>query len=389
MAHSLLPPFGLQGEELLEAYTHRSVRNDDSSDKLAFLGERLLNFAIARHWYENLPQISSQDLQEKTEQTLSDDLLRACIDKYELQRNLRRASQSDIGPDDARDFLNVYIGLLYTQAGVPGVQRWVSALIDPNESTPYNPFQGNGAGPASQSSLTAPLPSDPAPPLPPMPGPSQTSHSTPTLPPYSSPPGTPTSINASSGLVTLARFNEHVTQRLGQTVTWKVSDSGEAHRLLWTMTVLLDGQPKGTGQGHSQKVAKEQAIREAWTALGWDLSAPDTVNSQHQLLPPLSPLSPSVTLQSPSSLNAFVASSMNGDSSSISSSVTVAGFNEVAAKQHLQIAWDYARSGDPHMPTWRVTCLVNGNHMGTGVGRNKKESMLAAARDAWRNMGWP
>ncbi|KAF8346893.1 hypothetical protein F5887DRAFT_916194 [Amanita rubescens] len=223
-------------------------------DKLAFLGERLLNFAIARHWYENLPQISSQDLQEKTEQTLSDDLLRACIDKYELQRNLRRASQSDIGPDDARDFLNVYIGLLYTQAGVPGVQRWVSALIDPNESTPP-------------------------------------------------PPGTPTSINASSGLVTLARFNEHVTQRLGQTVTWKVSDSGEAHRVLWTMTVLsgfnevaakqhlqiawdyarsgdphmptwrvtclVNGNHMGTGVGRNKKESMLAAARDAWRNMGW------------------------------------------------------------------------------------------------------------------------
>jgi hypothetical protein len=123
----------------------------------------------------------------------------------------------------------------------------------------------------------------------------------------------------------------------------------------------VDGQPKGTGEGYSQKIAKEQAIREAWTALGWDLSAPGTVNSpQHQLL---SPLSPSVTLQSPPSLNAFAAS-VNSDNSSASSSITVAGFNEVAAKQHLQIAWSHAPSGDPHMPTWRSTCL--GENLTTG-----------------------
>lgn len=63
MAH-ILPLFPLEGEELLEAYTHKSLRREDShGDTLAFLGERLLNFAIARHWYENLPNISSQELQ--------------------------------------------------------------------------------------------------------------------------------------------------------------------------------------------------------------------------------------------------------------------------------------------------------------------------------------
>lgn len=63
MAHTL-HPFDLTGEELLEAYTHKSLRHEDShGEKLAFLGERLLNFAIARHWYENLPDISPQELQ--------------------------------------------------------------------------------------------------------------------------------------------------------------------------------------------------------------------------------------------------------------------------------------------------------------------------------------
>ena len=63
MAHTL-PPFALEGDELLEAYTHKSLRHEDShGDTLAFLGERLLNFAIARHWYENIPDISSQELQ--------------------------------------------------------------------------------------------------------------------------------------------------------------------------------------------------------------------------------------------------------------------------------------------------------------------------------------
>lgn len=70
MAHSL-PPFSLQGDDILEVYTHKSVRNEHSNgEKLAFLGERLLNFMIARHWYENLPDISPQELQVGSTQLL-------------------------------------------------------------------------------------------------------------------------------------------------------------------------------------------------------------------------------------------------------------------------------------------------------------------------------
>lgn len=33
--------------------------------------------------------------------------------------------------------------------------------------------------------------------------------------------------------------------------------------------------------------------------------------------------------------------------------------------------------------------LVNGEPKGDGTGRTKKESMLIAVRNAWRNLGWP
>ncbi|KAF8736820.1 hypothetical protein AX14_013838 [Amanita brunnescens Koide BX004] len=386
MAHTL-HPFDLTGEELLEAYTHKSLRHEDShGEKLAFLGERLLNFAIARHWYENLPDISPQELQDTTEQTLSDDLLQACIDKYGLHERLLRADGNDIGPDDCRDFLNVYAGGLYVQRSVSGVQQWVSTLIDPNGSPPFSPLDDTAEPGVPGPSLAAPLPPDPAPPLPSGPGPAET----PILPPYSPPPAAPTNINASSNPVTLARFNEYATVRQNHVITWETSRSGEAHRLLWTMTVLLDGQARGTGQAHSQKKAKELAVRDAWTAMGWDASAssmPSVMTSPEPLLLSLSPLSPPIPLQSPPNLTAL-AVNMTGNAAGTWESVTVAGFNEVAAKQHLQVTWQHNGTGDSHMPTWHSTCLLNGDPRGNGTGRTKKESMLLAVRDAWRNLGW-
>ena len=121
----------------------------------------------------------------------------------------------------------------------------------------------------------------------------------------------------------------------------------------------MDGQARGTGQAHSQKKAKELAVRDAWTAMGWDASAssmPSVMTSPEPLLLSLSPLSPPIPLQSPPNLTAL-AVNVTGNAAGTWESVTVAGFNEVAAKQHLQVTWQHNGTGDSHMPTWHSTCL--------------------------------
>lgn len=119
----------------------------------------------------------------------------------------------------------------------------------------------------------------------------------------------------------------------------------------------MDGQVKGIGHAHSQKKAKELAVREAWTAMGWDASAntPSAANSPESLLLSLTPLLPSVLL-SPPNLTALAAN-MSGNAAGAWESVTVAGFNEVAVKQRLLVTWQHTGTGDSHMPIWQSTCM--------------------------------
>lgn len=168
----------------------------------------------------------------------------------------------------------------------------------------------------------------------------------------------------------------------------------------------MDGQARGTGHAHSQKKAKELAVREAWTTMGWDASVntPGAATSPEPLLLSLTPLLPSAPLQSPPN-PAALAANVSGNAAGAWESVTIAGFNEVALKQRLLVTWQHTRTGDSHMPVWQSTCigenfnhshlifltvhLVNGEPKGDGTGRTKKESMLLAVRNTWRNLGWP
>jgi len=97
---------------------------------------------------------------------------------------------------------------------------------------------------------------------------------------------------------------------------------------------------------------------------------------------------PSGPLQSPPNLT-VLAANVSGNAAGAWESVTIAGFNEVAIKQHLLVTWQHTGTGDSHMPVWNSTCIVNGEPKGDGTGRTKKESMLLAVRNTWRNLGWP
>ena len=62
-----LPSLNLQGEDLLEAYTARSMLVADSERAVAWtrsalLGGKLLEFAIVCHWFTNEPSLSAEQL---------------------------------------------------------------------------------------------------------------------------------------------------------------------------------------------------------------------------------------------------------------------------------------------------------------------------------------
>jgi dsRNA-specific ribonuclease len=185
------------------------------------------------------------------------------------------------------------------------------------------------------------------------------------------------SIKEPLAFVTLAVFNEYATQRKNHEVSWQAAHSGEHHRLIWTVHCLLDEEVKGTGQGHSQKIAKEKAAREVWRVMGWS-----TVPTE----PAFPPSSPSLPPPQPLPNQSSTLPAYSDDPNF--SWVTVSIVNQTVQQQRRTIEWQQTATGKTHMPSWRVICLIDGQVMGIGDGKNTKEAKVIAARNAWKNMGW-
>ena len=87
-----------------------------------------------------------------------------------------------------------------------------------------------------------------------------------------------------SNLVTLALVNQTAAQQRIQ-VAYPAHQDGPPHQPTWTVrctSMFTSGSPcmcidfckvngveKGIGVGKSQKLAKEEAARQAWAAMGW------------------------------------------------------------------------------------------------------------------------
>ncbi|PFH49820.1 hypothetical protein AMATHDRAFT_62471 [Amanita thiersii Skay4041] len=338
---------------------------DDSANieasRLAFLGEKVIELAIANHWYDKYPSLSEDELREKAQHSLDEKRLTECLHGYKLAAKLAHAGPpQELTTEDCRLFLNAYAGAVFLHDGYDIVQNWISKLIDPSGGLIDQP-----EGSLSSPSFSQPVPRATPPPLSLSPSPSREREEA--DPPSYSPPGIET--HDAYSYVTLAIFNETATKR-GHTVTWSAMSSGEAHRPDWTVGCHVDNEEKGRGIASNQKVAKEQAAREAWRNMGWSLPSPTVAQHtspvlQHQIIP-----------------------FMVGGSLSSSSFVTVSLFNTTAAQRRFVVVWETQSSGSPHMPTWTADCLVNGVRKGQGVGKNTKEAKLLAAQKAWEAMGW-
>ncbi|KAF8640690.1 hypothetical protein AX17_000346 [Amanita inopinata Kibby_2008] len=350
----------------LEVCTHGSRRDPEdphsNADRLAFLGEKLIEFAMARHWYEKHADYSAHALEEKLQQSLSDQVLQDCLDEYDLERRLG----GEATVTHCRLFLSTYAGALCTEGGLPAVQRWISKLIDPDSTVEIDTPEDSPA--QGTSRLPEPVERPPEP-----------TQEAPPVPPYSPPVG---DVDPFS-FVSLAVFNQHATQQRHK-ITWESSATGEAHQLDWTLLCLVDDVERGRGTATSQKVAKEKAAREAWRNMGWSVPTPATVQP---LSPQLAPSTPTgvplpVTQAPPYSPAAEY------DDDGHFSFVTLSMFNQVAVQKRCVVDFPAESTGPAHQPSYIVRCVVNGQVRGTGAGRNKREAKERAARRAWGSLGW-
>ncbi|KAF5384773.1 hypothetical protein D9615_001262 [Tricholomella constricta] len=262
---SPLPPLPkIEGDVdlVLDVYTHHSLRfenapmNDDYGDteRLAELGAHILDLAVTFHYYSKKPMLTASQIAEHRAQALSPDKLKSWLDAYGLRNKLRFApgAKDAIGtPEEIRRFFHTYVGALHIRNGMPTIQEWISRLIDPDAEPNALQIPAPGSDmPLGQQTWSPP--------------PLQPPSSPPPLPPFT----TPSAGSGVSNLVSLALVNQTAVQR-GIAVTYSAEQTGLSHLPTWTVRCYMNGVEQGIGQGKSQKVAKEEAARQAWGRMGW------------------------------------------------------------------------------------------------------------------------
>ncbi|KAG6900528.1 hypothetical protein C0993_009481 [Termitomyces sp. T159_Od127] len=258
-----LPKIEGDTDLVLDVYTHGSLRlgqnavmNEEygDTDRLAELGHRILDLAVTSHYFFKRPILPAAEVDRLSKEALSDEKLESWLEAYGLRHKLFFAQERPCTPAEIRRFFDTYVGALHIRSGGSIVQDWISRLIDPDAPRPVlqeptvsdvsispdQPNWGREFAPMPPSSPPPPLPSD--------------SMSTISVAP--------------PNIVSLALVNQTAVQR-GVTIFYSADQVGPPHMPTWTVKCLMNGVEQGRGTGKSQKIAKEEAARQAWSRMGW------------------------------------------------------------------------------------------------------------------------
>lgn len=293
---STLPPLPkIDGDVdlMLDVYTHSSLRspgvsmneNYGDTQRLEDLGAKVFDLAVTVHLYNERPVMNSaEEMRSKRIQFTSFATIDSWLDSYGLKKKLRIAP-SEINaivtdPVEMTKYFHIYVGAAYICNGQDIVQNWISRLIDPNADVSMT-----SAPPRADVYVHPPRYQSPAYSQPQYAQPQYSqpqyghanTYSTPPRQPYfspsqpsSPPPPLPSNPMPSVGisLVNLALVNQTAAQK-GIHVSYPAEQVGPSHQPTWTVRCCMNGEEKGIGVGKSQKIAKEDAAKQAWVAMGW------------------------------------------------------------------------------------------------------------------------
>ncbi|TFY59846.1 hypothetical protein EVJ58_g5523 [Rhodofomes roseus] len=263
----------LRGDIILEVFTHKSLRfpgapiNEDSefgdNERLSVLGERVLELAVTFALFSKRPMLKAEDIEAQRHETLSDMNIENWVVTYKMREKVRCSADAVSllsTSKEARLLFYSYVGGVYAQNGMDTVVNWIGQLVDPE----YEPSYGQGGEVemynAYKKVKTEPMASPPPPTMAPPPPP-------PTIPPPPMPMLNPLA-PAQPQTAFLPLFNQTANQRR-LTVEYPAQFAGPAHAGRWTVQCVVNGIPKGEGAGASKQLAKEEAARQAYYAMGW------------------------------------------------------------------------------------------------------------------------
>lgn len=213
---------------LLElAVTHRSFSAEnpgaEPNERLEFLGDAVLGVVVTEHIFSAYPDLPEGELAKLRASVVSAATLAAVAEDLGLGAVLRlgkgeAASGGRAKPSILADSLEAVLGAVFLDGGLDAVRPLVLDLLDDRIST-------GAEGPGGQDYKT--------------------------------------------------RLQELAARHFEQLPAYDVRDEGPDHQKRFFATVLLDGQPHGTGEGRSKKLSEQAAARSAWEALVIDLEGED------------------------------------------------------------------------------------------------------------------
>jgi dsRNA-specific ribonuclease len=221
---------------------------------------------------------TAAELKSEATEAISDSNVDHWLTVYRLREKVRCTPDvvsSLKSPQEGRLLFTSYVGAVFAQCGMVTVQEWISKLIDP---PPLN--KPNDPDPFSKRVKNEPPPIGI--PSPPLSSPAYALHQahynpsgTPSysqIPPQPAQPPPPLPNTPQNQAISfLPMFNQTANQRrLG--VEYQAQFFGPPHAGRWTVKCMVNGLEKGQGMGSSKQLAKEEAARQAFYAMGWAAS---------------------------------------------------------------------------------------------------------------------
>ncbi|KAF8898922.1 ribonuclease III domain-containing protein [Infundibulicybe gibba] len=302
----------ITGELILQVFTHKSLRRKtghpsdyEDNERLIELGTKVLDTAITFCLFSQTPLLTVRELSIQRARLLQSENIYNWASMYRLQEKLRRHPDMTLDRSmEGKDIFCAYIAGVYTEHGIDVVQDWVNQLTrtdwpsQPNlvpviaaEDPPPKKVKSEPLSPSVASGSKIFFASQPPPsPAPRLPGPPPGSRYAPpsaaryisqqpaTAPqaPFQRPrplaqrplPHLNPLAPAQPTLPFLPLFNQTASQRR-VAVEYPAEQSGPPHAPRWTVRCVVNGIEKGVGVGNSKQVAKEEAARQAFYAMGW------------------------------------------------------------------------------------------------------------------------
>ncbi|XP_064564829.1 interferon-induced, double-stranded RNA-activated protein kinase isoform X2 [Zonotrichia leucophrys gambelii] len=160
----------------------------------------------------------------------------------------------------------------------------------------------------------------------------------------------------------MAKVNSY-GQKNNYTVAYElVAKRGPPHDPEFTVVVIVKGEEYGSGTGKSMKAAKEAAAKKAWKKI-----EEEEKSSSNMAAADLTTAQTTSTTSSPAPDKNYVCL-----------------LNSISQRTGYTVGYTTQNCiGDPHAPTYSVSCTIRGQLYGKGTGPSKAAAKKAAAKEAY------